>query len=440
MTRPYFLSIAYLLVSCTPAVRTDTAEQGRAPAEATMRFVLPGLQDTAWAEVYVPTGVRNVRAVVAFVDRGLDQYAYDDRSWRAMCARAQCALLRLGLPRQGATPPAVQVVRNASLGGGAALLHALELAAAQIGHPEVRDANVLIFGFSAAGNFGPTFAMWRPDRIIGFIRYHSSLRGIPLDTAALARVPALTIVGERDDVAGSEDSRALWEVLRSRGAPWAYVSHLDQPHFSVDGLIGAGVLMREWTEAILASRIPAHSTTLPQELVLISLSDGWLVDDFTKGVATVGLPRVPRSRISWVPSQAAAQELRLLAGICKTVPLGTVTELFGADVRVAIDEVSACRYTAGSGTRDLWLSTTLLQSARAAGDQLEASRLAANGQALSGLGGASFFIADRTRKCSTIWVSLLRRTYSASLCGDAFGYASDSTSLRQVARHMLGVP
>ena len=427
------------LAGCASLMRSSPSVTPAEPVEATVPFLMPGSGDSVSLEVFVPTGVAQVRAVVAFVERGLDQYAYDDRSWRSMCARARCALLRLHLPRQDGAPPAAQLVRNAAIGGGAALLQALTLAAQRTHHPELREARIVLFGFSAAGRFGPTFASWRPGRTIGFIRYHSNFRGVSVDTSALVGIPALSIAGANDIVAGSDDARTLWHVLRSQDAPWAYVSHVGQSHLSVDGLVEAGPLMREWTEAVIESRVGPTAVLGVAPLARLRPADGWLLDDSTKVGAVAPLFSGLSSNASWVPNAAVAQELRVLAGLCAAVPLATARDILGADTRVSVDEVSTCRYTTGTPGRDLWVTTNRLPTTSAAAAQLEQARQAAAGHLMSGLGGAAFVVADSGRKCGTLGTAYLTRTFFVALCGEGFGTARDSATLQPLAQRIVGV-
>ena len=139
---------------------------------------------------------------------------------------------------------------------------------------------MVFFGLSASGNFGLTFAALHPNRTIGFVRHHSHLRGLRVDTAALVPIPSLTIVGAKDAPDIAQDSRALWQALRARGAPAAYVSHVGQPHVSIDGLVEAGRTMRPWIEAIIHERTSRESSALSA----VQIGRGWFMQDSTAAV------------------------------------------------------------------------------------------------------------------------------------------------------------
>jgi hypothetical protein len=431
MRRLIFLLAIVILTG--ESARLQSAEAQGVKVDTSFTFAVPELPDSVWMELYVPPGVPQVRGVIAFIDRGLDRYLYDDRDWRAMCARAQCALLRLGLPREDALPPAEQPVRNAALGGGAALLRALVIGAERASRPDLRDASLLVFGFSAAGNFAVTFAAAHPERTIGFIQYHSNLRGLAVDTLALAKVPGLLITGALDERAGSEDSRSFWLALRSRQAPWAFVNHRGQPHFSVDGAIEAGPLMREWARGLLSSRLAPAS---PGNLVPLRASDGWVVHDSTW--ATMPASDMSRKLSSWVPNADVAQELRLLSGICSLVPREAVDQALGAPASVAAQELETCRYTAGSPARELWLVLYRGTSALEAREVVDVGIRTTPGSLAGGVGDLSYFTAEPGRKCSTLTAALSTRVFYLTLCGEGFGTAADSTHLQPLMRRFLG--
>jgi len=398
--------------------------------ETSFGFHIPDSRDTAWAELYVPPNVREVRAAVVFIDRELDRYAYDDRDWRAMCRRAQCALVRVGFPRQDGVPPQRQRVRNAALGGDSIVAAALQLGAERTAHPELRDARLILFGFSAAGSFGPTFAALHPDRTIGFIRYHSNLRGLAVDTAALVSIPALTVAGARDEIAGSEDSRALWRALRARGAPWAYVDHFAQPHLSIDGLVEAGPAMRDWTEALLDHRAPPSSSGAPRA------DAGWLVDDSIGVVrATREITRAPNT--SWVPDARTAFALRQLEGMCAQLPLTAATDMLGGGTKLDSEDTSVCHYVHDAPHRDLWASASSSPSDSAAMSLL---RRAPGAIPLAGLGEAAELMIETKQRCGTIGAVRSSWVFYVTACGDGFGTAGDSSRLRAISRRVLGEP
>ncbi len=397
---------------------------------------LPSTSDSATFEVLVPAPSSPVRATVVFLNRDLEQYAFDDRDWRAMCARAGCAMLRLTIPRQDRLAPTEQFVRNAAQGGATALLNALASAATLTGHSELRDAGLVLFGFSAAGNFGPTFAALHPDRTIGFIHYHSHLRGIPLDSATLRAIPALSLSGATDDIAGTDDARALWRGMRQREALWAHVVHARQPHYSIDGLVQAGHVMREWTEAVIAARTVSGS----RELRPMHADSGWFVSEAMDVADAVARFRGDRASASWVPNESVALGMRLLAGMCETIGTPRATDLLGPATQPEYVDSSACKFKEPNLKRELWVNAYRASSNAVAVQQLRQMMPPNAGRPIDVSGLPGHFHANAEKSCSSLGVPRLVWTYMIIACGPGFGKDADSTQLLPIAKRIVGLP
>ncbi len=194
------------------------------------------------ATLLLPEGEIAARAVIVVLRWGLGASVYDDPAWRQLAKSLHCGLLGLVVrnhngpadPQNLAVPE--QAVRNASIGGAEALLKVLEEFARQARRPELRDAKILIWGHSAAGSFGVTFAATQPSRTIAFVRYHSHSRGLPVDMKTIAHIPALIFAGGKDTTAGVEDSETLWKAGRSVDAPWTFALEPDATHGSPEVL------------------------------------------------------------------------------------------------------------------------------------------------------------------------------------------------------------
>jgi hypothetical protein len=218
----------------------------------------------------VPDHVRRVSAVIVLVESwpGADRGVYDERgrkpddeeasragrrdprgnadggdlavgrfrsqAWRRLSETCDCALLhmRLGTIRPEASAGVARngvvirngisdrVVRNAGAGGAEGLLAILQRLGEESAHQELKDAPLLLWGWSAAANFATTFAELHPERTAGFIRYARHLRGLSPNVKALRSIPALLIAGGKDEQAGTEDAETFWKSVRSAGAPW----------------------------------------------------------------------------------------------------------------------------------------------------------------------------------------------------------------------------
>lgn len=435
-----------LLLSTGCAPRTDgSMRESPSPAHArefTAAEPLGGRGDTATAELFLPRGTDSIHGVLIFINRGLDEYAYDNREWRAMCARASCALLRLTLPRQDG-PPASQLVRDARLGGGEALLALLRRLAQESGRTELAEAGLILWGFSAAGNFGPTFAQWQPSRTIGFVRYHSNMRGIATDLPSMANTPALIVAGERDDVAGVEDSERFWTAGREHGAPWAFVVHPGQPHWSVDGLLEASPLMRSWIEGLFLQH--ARTSSSGAEITHRPYSEemGWVGNHATGELIPAHEFRGERRGTSWLPDERSALAWHALRGPCAAVPLSVAAEGLGPTAQQVGAGNAFCQYTAAGAVGDtarLVLAVRGLSTVGEAQQVFHTMAERAGGAPRPHLADDAFAVTSADRGCSVVALRRENYVYEVSVCRPATETTERTPVLERLARRLAGQP
>jgi hypothetical protein len=127
------------------------------------------------------------------------------------------------------------------------------------------------------------------ERTIAFIRYHSHLRGAPVDVNVLRTVPALIIAGGNDAEAGTDDAEALWRQGRSVEAPWTFAIEPDAAHANEASIVFSHELILPWIAAVLRQRLEPGSARLRP----VAPDTGWRGDD-----------------AGWLPNEAAARGWR----------------------------------------------------------------------------------------------------------------------------------
>ena len=306
--------------------------------------------------IFVPDAARRVRAVIVLIGSwpGADRGLYDasgrklanevarlrepdprgenpdgdplalgrfrDQLWRRLSQTCECALLylKLGTIRPEASsgvaairPDGVvirsgtssRVERNAAEGGGAALLLILRRLGEESAHSELKDAPLLLFGFSATASFGTTFAELYPDRTVAFIRYHTHLRGLSPNLKVLRNIPALLIAGGSDMLAGTEDAQTLWKSGRSAGAPWTFAIEPGATHGGQESVVSSQALIIPWITAVIRERLAPSSTRLRQ----LTEDRGWLGNHSTAEAAPYATFRAAGDGTSWLPDEVAAR-------------------------------------------------------------------------------------------------------------------------------------
>jgi len=273
--------------------------------------------------VFVPESVPRAHAVIVLIERGpttpmAAQSRFGDASWRTLSGKCACALLYVRLdtirPIDFSTGAAVDVLRNALLGGADAVLSLLNTLAVESSHPELKSAPIVFWGWSSAASFGTTFAERYPERTIAFIRYHTHRQGLPVDMTILKNIPALLIAGGKDQPARNVDAEALWKLGRSVDAPWTFAIEPEAAHASEEAFKSTqDKLIIPWIEAVVSQRVAAPNARLRA----IPVAAGVLGNNRTGAV--VAYATFPDSKIdaSWLPNEAVARGWRFVLGVAK---------------------------------------------------------------------------------------------------------------------------
>ena len=136
---------------------------------------------------------------------------FGNMDWRSSSEKCACAMLLFRLDTIRPIPELTllfNVLRNAALGGGDALLGIMDRLAKETAHPELQSVPFVFWGWSAAATFGPSFAQldaertWRSQGLVDSLspRLVSGLELFRTDAGQIT-MTARAIV-ERLDVVG----------------------------------------------------------------------------------------------------------------------------------------------------------------------------------------------------------------------------------------------
>lgn len=264
--------------------------------------------------LFLATKTERARAVVVVMKHGPTEELMLTGSnpysiWHALSEERGYGLLHLRVspiraPAPGPQDPNAEQQRNAAAGGAEALTGLLKMFAVESKHPELADAPLLFWGWSAAAGFGPSFARIHPERTIGFVRYHSHLRGIPVDMDAAKSIPALLFVGAEDSPELEQDAAELFRKARSLGAPWTFVRQVGAPHvMRAEDLRSANGLVIPWIAAVVSERLDGAGPGLRT----IARSTGWVGDLATGEVSPWASDTASLIGSSWLPDERTAR-------------------------------------------------------------------------------------------------------------------------------------
>lgn len=211
---------------------------------------------------------------------------------------------------------------NATQGPGRALFTALSQFAISTNHPELNSANLVLFGFSAAGYLSVTMTNAYPSRVLGAIPFAPASAEIDLDgvavSASAAGVPMLILANGEDIDAGTQRPINLYLRGWSQGAPWGFAVQNGTGHCCTDSAVP---LMVPWITGLLQQQTATSASGLaaprpqPNPAVPVvrfdCVPDGQ-VDVFYNNVCAFPsasiLPSVSGGPYSgWMPDAASAQ-------------------------------------------------------------------------------------------------------------------------------------
>jgi hypothetical protein len=258
--------------------------------------------------LFVPQKVSRVRAVIVTPYWGFGVGFYDDPNVRRLLETTDCGILLANFSNIG---PSLHHDGDRFAAGARsnAIPMLLQRVAEESGHPEVKDAPLLLFGYSVSGLLPQFFALAHPQRTIAAIGYTGGFDG---DMTVVSHIPMLVVVGGKDP-ANDGTSEILWKKGRAAGAPWTYAVQADAGHGGDADFIKATELMVPWISAVLRQRLPTDDGALR------AVTDGsaWLGNNQTGEIAPVGSFAGSKTDASWLPDEQTARAWRTVIGAAK---------------------------------------------------------------------------------------------------------------------------
>jgi hypothetical protein len=261
--------------------------------------------------LFLPASVNRVRAVIVFNNYGRLELMFENQAWRKAAASVSAAILfaritEIDMVHSSPLPVEKVVWRNATLGGGEAVLRLLKQLADEVNHQELDSVPLVFWGWSAGAGFGATFAEQHPTRMLADVRYHIQQRTLPVNTKVMGGIPMLMMAGGKDTTAGHEDAEKLWQSGRTVDAPWTYVLEPNVPHpmgnGEVEFITNGSKLMIPWVTAVIRQRL-----TSAGGLKAIDVRSGWAGDNATGAISSwAAHTGLPENRV-WLPDEASAQ-------------------------------------------------------------------------------------------------------------------------------------
>jgi hypothetical protein len=221
----------------------------------------------------------------------------EDKDWQNFALKQHLALLGCQFTDKPHKDTDIEEYIAAKDGSGQALLTAIEKLAETSNHPELQQARLLLWGFSAGGQFNYEFTCWKPERVIAFVVNKGGVYYSAIAPATTRETPGIFFTGEKDLSSRTSIIKGIYETNRRFGAVWCYGNELGVKHN-----VGAS---KKLATLYFEKMLPLRLTTKPDkngniELTPIPPVGGYLGDAKTKTFHPATSPATDETA-SWLP-------------------------------------------------------------------------------------------------------------------------------------------
>ena len=120
--------------------------------------------------------------------------------------------------------------RDASKGSGEILLKSIEKYSHEISNKNINELPLLLYGFSAGGQYNFEFASWKPERVISFVVNKGGYYDTALTSSETQKVPGIFFIGEDDLYYRNNLILGIYSANRSQGANWTLITEKETKH------------------------------------------------------------------------------------------------------------------------------------------------------------------------------------------------------------------
>ena len=255
--------------------------------------------DQAQFRLWVPEGIEKVRAILVLVpgSNGDGRDQVENPLWRSLAEEQGLALVGLYMTDKMHEDMFIEHYVDVARGSGGAFLAALDQLAEMSANPEIADAPLLLWGMSAGGEFNYEFALWRPDRVAGFVVNKGGIYYSALASSEARKVPGLFFVGTEDLAFRNDIIRGIFSINRRAHALWALIEQDGVGH----EVAGSDVIAAAFYREVLEERLAGGAT-----LTSLNADEGYFCDPSSRACVPAAGAKAPGEPVSWLASESLA--------------------------------------------------------------------------------------------------------------------------------------
>lgn len=249
-------------------------------------------------QAYIPKDAKKLRAVFLLTRHGIG--SIDHPRLRDFANRNAVALVSVkGNPLQRGFYP-VSIIDEPITRMGTMLKH-----------PELAELPHIVFGHSNGTGFSGIFASQRPERVIGWISYHSG-SAFHLQFPNVEKVPALVMHGLIDDFFKNGQEETVKHLRQERNAAMAMMLEANVKHAPAEKNGDATWdFIAAFSEAAMRVRLNPDGSLKP-----VNIQQGWLGATYDRAAGGqqklsiapyTEFPEKERATANWLPDQQFAE-------------------------------------------------------------------------------------------------------------------------------------
>jgi len=288
------IAASVLLVSSTAGAATFDAVR---PAGSNF--------DKAEFRLWYPDAATRLRGLILLVpgSNGDGRPQVEEPFWQDLAAHHAFGLVGVHLTDKPHENMVIEHYVEVGQGSGDALLAALGDLARESGHPEVATVPWLLWGMSAGGQFNYELALWKPERVIGFIVNKGGIYYSALAPEAARRVPGLFFIGEADLEFRNDIVAGIFAINRRVGALWGVAVEPGVGHEVARSKEMAAMFFEDLIDLRLPDEPPVGAAPVLDPL---DPDQGWVADPKTRAVVRAADAPETRYPTAWLPTERLA--------------------------------------------------------------------------------------------------------------------------------------
>ena len=227
-----------------------------------------------------------------------------DTIWQAFAKKHGFALMGCWYTDYKSNDMFIERYADVSKGSGQALIDAIKRFSFSSNHPELGTAPLLMWGFSAGGQFNYEFACWNPSRVLAFVVNKGGIYYTALASKETRSVPGIFFTGENDLDSRKDIIKGIFSLNRRAGALWIYAPEPGVSHETGQ----TKKLALAFFDEIIPLRLSDYSLQDSNHyLKPLKESDGFIGDHKNQTISLVSEDKKYDYPVSWLPGRTTAE-------------------------------------------------------------------------------------------------------------------------------------